>query len=76
MIPELKMHLNRLEELGLTAIPFEGKEYVGYYLQNSPPTVKQIRQYSHTFIEQIQKTLPDVRADTLPIVFFPQVFLG
>lgn len=75
MIPDLKPCLDQLQG-GLKLIPFQGKEYLGFYIQDCSPTVLQLRDYSRGFIDQIQSNLPHVRADTLPVVVFPQLFLG
>lgn len=74
--PDLKANLEGLIECGLKHIPFEGKEYVGSYLQHTEPTVEQVRNHRQQLIEMMQARLPHVRSDTLPLVVFPQVFLG
>ena len=76
MIPDLKPCLDDQTRDGLQLIPFHGKEYLGCYLQENFPTVAQLRKSCHFFTDLIQKNLPYVRADTLPIVVFPQLLLG
>lgn len=73
--PDLKMRLSSVVD-GLQFIPFEGKEYVGTYLDATLPTLQQLRTQRTHLIESLQKFLPDLRTDTLPVVVFPQVFLG
>lgn len=74
--PDLKTCLERLIECGLQHIPFEGKEYIGSYLQIANPTVQQVEVHHKKLIDTMQAHLPHLRADTLPVVVFPQVFLG
>lgn len=76
LTPELKARIGNLPEEGFQPIPYEGKEYIGIYLDTRHPTVQEIRHVSESFIEKLQTHLPDLRADTLSIVLFPQVFLG
>ncbi len=74
--PELKNYAEKLADAGLQLIPFEGREYIGYYLKEEYPTLCQLRTHHKFFTEQMQKNLPDVRLDTFPILFFPQVLIG
>ncbi len=74
--PDLKACLDGLIESGLQHIPFEGKEYVGSYLQIADPTVQQVEVHHKRLIDTMQSHLPYLRADMLPVVVFPQVFLG
>jgi hypothetical protein len=76
LTPDLKMRLAYAQDKQWELIPFEGKEYVGIYVDTPLPTVKHIRYLCQAFMEALQKSLPDLRTDTLPIVVFPQVFLG
>ena len=75
-IPDLKACLEGLLGCGLQYIPFEGKEYVGSYLPIAEPSVQQTEVHHKNLIETMQVHLPHLRADTLPVVVFPQVFLG
>ena len=74
--PDLKGCLGKMGSEGLQLIPFEGREYIGAYLTLSHPTLQELRAHCHRLIDILQKNLPDLRADTLPIVVFPQTFLG
>ena len=74
--PDLKMRLGDLSEKKLQLIPFEGREYIGTYLEIRMPTIQELRAHHLLFIESLQKYLPDLRTDTLPVVVFPQAFLG
>jgi hypothetical protein len=74
--PDLKVNLEGLVECGLKHIPFEGKEYVGLYVHCVNPTVEEVCTHHQQLIEIMQAHLSHIRADTLPIVVFPQVFLG
>ena len=74
--PDLKACLEGLIESGLRHIPFEGKEYVGSYLQTLHPTVQQVCDHHGKLIDTMQAHLPYLRADTFPVVVFPQAFLG
>ena len=71
VIPDLKACLNRLARGGFTVIPFEGKEYIGAYLPLARPTIQDMRIHFHRLIDVLQKNLPDLRANTLPIGRFP-----
>jgi hypothetical protein len=74
--PDLKIRLASIIENKWQLIPFEGKEYIGFYLEAPSSTISQLRSQSRQFIELLQHYLPDLRTDTLPIVVFPQLFLG
>lgn len=74
--PDLKACLEDLIENGLKHIPFEGKEYVGSYLHTLHPTVQQVQDHHRGIIDTMQVHLPHLRADTFPVVVFPQAFLG
>lgn len=76
LTPDLKMRLGKMEEKTLQLIPFEGKEYIGLYLNSTMPTLQELRKEHHHFMERLQKHLPDLRTDTLAVVVFPQAFLG
>lgn len=71
---ELKIRLNSVTDFQL--IPYKGKEYVGLFVQEAYPTVQHLRNQCDQFTACLQKYLPDLRADTLPIVAFPQLLLG
>lgn len=70
--PELKA----LDLSSFTCIPHEGKEYVGRYLFSDHPNLQEIRTECDQFLTLLQKQCPDFRVDTLPIVVFPQLFVG
>ncbi len=74
--PELKACLDALIENGLKHIPFEGREYVGAYLETLHPNVQQLQHHHATFTNLLQEHLSHVRVDNFPIVLFPQMFLG
>ena len=74
--PDLKGRLSEAREAQWQVIPFEGREYIGVYVETQHPTVKNMRSLCKEFTESLQKHLPDLRTDTLPIVVFPQLFLG
>ncbi len=71
---ELKMRIGS-DLSPMTAIPYEGKEYIGYYLESNP-TVAQIRTCCDEFLIKLQEHCPEHRVDNLPIVVFPQAFVG
>jgi hypothetical protein len=76
LTPDLKMRLLEISDLKWLLIPYEGKEYLGQYLKMPFPTIQGLREQCDEFIESLQECLPDLRTDTLPIVVFPQLFLG
>ena len=76
LTPDLKARLEDCTEKSMQVIPFEGKEFVGSYVAVTNPTIKQLRHYHLLLAEMLQKYLPDLRTDNLPIVVFPQMFLG
>lgn len=75
--PDLKARLWEVE-MGapFQFIPFEGKEYVGVYIDASLPTVRDLKHRGTQLMDTLQKCLPDLRTDNLPLVVFPQLFLG
>ena len=74
--PDLKMRLGNATEKNLQLIPFDGKEYIGLYLETAQPSVQELRRSHAGFTDALQKHLPDLRTDNLPVVVFPQAFLG
>ncbi len=60
----------------MACIPFEGKEYLGYYLEPDRPTVGEIRACCDAFLLKLQELCPEQRIDNLPVVVFPQLFVG
>ena len=73
--PELKMEMGT-DLSPLSSIPHEGKEYLGWYLEVENPTVEEIRAQCDAFLLTLQKLLPQSRVDHLPVVVFPQLFVG
>lgn len=76
LTPELKASLPLEEGEEIYLIPYEGKEYVGRYVKNPHPTLDELRAECRAFTDFLQRYLPDVRADTLPLVVAPQLLLG
>lgn len=76
IIPELRGELLNATSKEFQCIPFEGREYVGCYLENPSPTMQELREQSNRLIRVLQTHLPDLRVDTLPVLVFPQMFLG
>jgi hypothetical protein len=74
LTPELKHRL--LPHPSLQQVPHEGKEYFGHYLNSTHPTLIEIRSASRDLSNILQHCFPDQRCDALPILLFPQVFLG
>ncbi len=75
LTPELKMHLgSAIEEL--SCIPYEGREYLGSYLESDSPTVLEVQTACDQLIETLQARCTEFRVDTLPVVVFPQLFVG
>lgn len=74
--PDLKFRMGSTFGTALQVIPFDGKEFVGNYVTDPTPTVLELRKLRCAFIEALQLHLPDLRADMLPVVVFPQMFLG
>lgn len=73
--PELKMQISS-DLAEMTCIPYEGKEYIGRYLDSARPTVQEVRAVCDAFLLRLQELCPDFRVDTLPVVVFPQLFVG
>lgn len=76
LTPDLKARLYSFEGQIFKFVPFDGKEYLGSYVDSTFPTLCEIKNLSHELMETLQKYLPDMRTDTLPLVVFPQLFLG
>jgi len=75
LTPELKMQLGS-NFSPMTSIPYEGKEYLGHYLESDHPTVQEIRNQCDQFLLKLQEHCPEYRVDNLPVVVFPQLFVG
>ncbi len=75
LTPELKMQLSPIL-CSLTSIPYEGKEYLGHYITSERPTVEEIRSECDLFLVKLQEQCPEFRVDNLPVVVFPQLFVG
>lgn len=75
LTPELKMELKG-DFSPLQCIRHEGKEYIGHYIPNPQPTLAEIRSLSDHFLNTLQESSPDFRVDTLPVLIFPQLFVG
>ena len=75
LTPELKMEVGTALS-SLNCIPYEGKEYVGHYLETEQPTVDEIRSQCDAFLLTLQELCPQFRVDNLPVVVFPQLFVG
>lgn len=67
LTPELKALLSGDT---LQTIPYQGKEYVGRYLETSSPTMEDVE----ALAAEITETLPALHQKNL--VVFPQLFLG
>lgn len=74
MLPELSELVSDCTEFQL--IPYEGKKYIGVYLPTNRPTLQDIRHACSHLVAGLQAHCPHLRCDTLPIVIFPQLFLG
>lgn len=75
LTPELKIQLGS-DYSPMACIPYEGKEYLGYYLESDHPTVQEIRAICDAFLLKLQEYCPQHRVDNLPVVVFPQLFVG
>ncbi|MCH9626737.1 MAG: hypothetical protein S4CHLAM2_03650 [Chlamydiales bacterium] len=75
LTPELKMQLGPALP-SLTCIPYEGKEYLGRYLTSEHPTMEEVRTECEHFLLKLQERCPEFRVDNLPVVVFPQLFVG
>ncbi|MCC5831523.1 MAG: hypothetical protein JJU12_00565 [Chlamydiales bacterium] len=73
--PELKSHLEG-DTSPLVSIPYNGKEYLGYYLESDHPTVQEVRAACDAFLLKLQHHCPEQRVDNLQVVVFPQLFVG
>lgn len=67
LTPELKA---ALKGNALQTIPYQGKEYVGRYLEKPSPTMQDVEAVA----AEITETLPALHQKNL--VVFPQLFLG
>ncbi|MFZ0564935.1 MAG: hypothetical protein WAM28_01915 [Chlamydiales bacterium] len=76
MTPDLKSHLNHIQEAPFLQISHEGQEYLGMYLNFPSPTLREIRTVLDHFISSLEIQCPDLRVDKLSIVVFPQLFVG
>lgn len=72
--PELSELIGDTQEFQL--VPYEGKRYVGLYLDTKCPTLTQVREVCDHFVATLQVHCPQLRCDRLPIIIFPQLFLG
>ncbi len=75
LTPELKMQLGA-EFAPLICIPYEGKQYLGHYLEAERPTVGDVQNACTHLLSTLQQRCPEHRVDNLPVVVFPQLFVG
>lgn len=59
-----------------TTVRHEGKAYLGTYLDEPEPTLTAIKTASDTFLLTLQELCPHSRTLSLPVVVFPQLFVG
>ena len=74
--PELRHQLYGTESSVLRTIPYEGKEYVGFYLETHHPSLQEIQEARTHFIQALQAQCPEVHIDLCHQVIFAQLFLG
>ncbi len=74
---ELKNSTRDAEELGgLILASYEGKEYIGLYLDSTDPSLEEVKQIHKDVKKRLSLCCPEVHVESLPSVVFPQVFLG
>lgn len=83
---EVRMHLTQSmlwkqitivrEEKGaeLQQVHYQGKDYVGFYLEEQAADLIQIQKYEEAVKEKVQKYCPDLDCRKQPVVIFGQVF--
>lgn len=74
--PELRAELGNQAPDGLQIIPYQGKEFVGAYLDSPAPSVSEMRHFSSHLMTALQTSCPNLRSNHFHIVVFPQLFLG
>lgn len=75
LTPDLKMQLG--DNLApLSCIIHEGKEFIGFYLESFQPSVQEVRHHCDRLLLTLQELLPQMRVDNLPVLVFPQLFVG
>ncbi|MEZ5315134.1 MAG: hypothetical protein R3E91_02850 [Chlamydiales bacterium] len=77
----IRLTLNLKFQLGdippiFSSYLYEEKEYLGIYLNSQPLTLHQIRECRDLFLINLQEYYPDHRFDHIPILLFPQLFIG
>lgn len=58
----------------LQQVHYQGKEYIGFYLEEQSTDLIQIQQYEKVIKEKVQTYCPDLDCRKQPVVIFGQVF--
>lgn len=72
----LRYNSERTIPASLIKIPFDGKEYIGFYLENPKPTLIELRHATRHLLDLLQKEWQEVSCDALSPVVFPELFCG
>ena len=62
-------------EYDLQIVRYEGKDYLGYYINDTEITVKKIKDLEFRAQERIEYFCPDIRTDTLTFILFPHMMV-
>jgi hypothetical protein len=85
---EIRMHLNQSIQwkhatlltasmpFSLQRIPYQGKEYLGFYLKSHRLTVKELREFQDMIKQEVNQYCPDLEVETMTVFIFPQVFIA
>lgn len=82
---ELRMHINSSPEwkehqiiekgVGLTLIPFEGKNYLGIYIEPAIFSLDQINELEKILMSSLKQFFPKYQPKALNLYFFTQAFI-
>ncbi len=81
---ELRMHLrdskkwktDLIDNKGLSEIHYQGKDFIGKFLENPVVTLDELRRQEQEVRHILQTYCPSVDFDSIPIKTFPQVFIS
>jgi|GEM_PF-2449673 len=72
----LKAEIGEQSADPLQRVSHQGKEYLGFYLQQKEPSLCQIQRAQRDLINQLQHLCTHTPVDSLTCLLFAQLFLG
>lgn len=73
---ESQIHVHRTEEGYLEEVHFQGKEYVGFYLNEDRTDLQHLRELHNNIKKRFEDFCPDLNIGHISFCIFPQVFVA